>query len=144
MNPGSPLKLASSKIRAGNPGKHKSEKQLKEESEQEIEPEILTEVPKPPGHFNKEAKAEWKYICSVLIERGALASGMLAPIARMCYTNAYVENMEKLQAPPNAALLGQLRLMYESFGLTLRSISQTKSLNAKKKESKLARFQCVK
>jgi hypothetical protein len=48
--------------------------------------------------------------------------------------------MEKLNAPPNAALLGQLRLMYESFGLTAASIGKTKSLNGKKKESKLAKY----
>jgi phage terminase small subunit len=145
MNPGSPLKLASQKLREGNTGGHKSTEQLKAEADSEVSAELLGECPKPPKHFNKvpfkkSAKDEWKYVCEALIERGVLTSGMLSVIARMCYVNAYIEQQETMGAQPNAALLGQHRLLYESFGLTPRSIGSTKALNGKKKESKLTKY----
>lgn len=140
MNPGSPLKLASQKLREGNPGGNKSRAELEREAAQEVKYEALTEIPEPPEHLNSAAKAEWNDVCGALIERGVLASGMLAVIAHMCYAHAYIQKMETLDAPPNAALLGQLRLMYESFGLTPRSVGNTKSINGAKKENKLAKY----
>ena len=144
MNPGSPLKLASEKLREGNVGRNKTRGQIEDDAAHEVDLAAITEVPKPPKHFDKEAKAEWNYVCSALIDRGVLAEGMLSVIARMCYVNAHIEKAEKLGAPPNASLLGQHRLLYESFGLTPRSVASTKTVYGKKKENKLARFTRVK
>jgi hypothetical protein len=140
MNSGFPKKLASLKLLEGNQGKHKSKAELEHEAATEPQPEVLSEVPKPPTHLDKEAKNEWYRVCNELVMTSRLTPGMLSFVSHLCYVHAHVIKMEKMDAPPNAALLGQLRLAYESFGLTSRSIGNTKSLNGSKKENKLTKY----
>lgn len=145
MNPGKPQKPASLKLLEGNAGKHKSQAKLKEEAALEPQPDVLTEIPNPPKHLKAIGRAEWMRVCTELVNTSRLTPGMLSMIEHLCYTHQHVRDMEILGAPPNAALLGQLRLMYESFGLTTRSLAGTKSVpHGEKEKGPLAKFMRVK
>ncbi|KAB0679527.1 phage terminase small subunit P27 family [Aureimonas leprariae] len=41
---------------------------------------VLTHVPKPPAWLSKDAKAEWKRVAPVLVERGVLTTADLATL----------------------------------------------------------------
>jgi hypothetical protein len=144
MNPGSPLKLASVKIREGNPGKHKSLATLETEAAYEPQPDVLTERPQPIAKLTGEARKEWDRLCAELVPTGRLTIGRLSALTELCLLHTYTFKAWAQGLTPNAALLAQKRMMYESFGLTAASIGKTKSLNASKKESKLAKFQRIK
>lgn len=140
MNPGSPLRLASAKLRDGNPGGHHSKAELEKMAAEEPKPEALVDIPEPTRKLRGEAHKEWDRLCSELVPTGRLTIGRLSLLTEICLLHAYCMRMWDRREPPNAALLAQKRLMYESFGLTAASIGKTKSLNGSKKESKLAKY----
>jgi hypothetical protein len=140
MNPGKPSKPASLKLLQGNPGGHQSVAELKKQAAEEPKPEVLSDIPEPPRELCPEAREEWDRICAELVHTRRLTAGMMSWLATVCSTHAHVMMMEKIGAPPNAALLGQIRLMYEGFGLTPQSMHKTKSINGKDKESPLAKY----
>jgi hypothetical protein len=145
MNSGKPQKPASLKLLTGNAGKHKSIAELEREASLEPQPDVLEEIPKAPRHLKAVGRAEWTRVCTELVNTRRLTPGMLSMIEHLCYVHQHVREMELLGATPNAALLGQLRLMYESFGLTTRSLAGTKSVShAKENQSPLAKFQRIK
>jgi hypothetical protein len=140
MNPGIRLTLASDKLRDGNPGKKQSKSELEKQAAEEPKPDVLSEKPEPTRKLKGEARKEWDRACSELVPTGRLTVGRLSALTELCMLHAYTDKLWDQGAAPNAALLAQKRLMYESFGLTAASIGKTKSLNASKKESKLSEF----
>ena len=147
MNPGSPLKLASQKLREGNQGKHKSIAELEKEAEAEPKPQILEsipDIPKFPRELRKLAQKEWHRVCNELISTHRLSEGMLGLLEELCLVYAATQKLWSKGECPNASLLAQKRYLYETFGLTPASIGKTRSQNGKEKASKLARFQRIK
>ena len=140
MNPGFRLRLASEKLRDGNPGGHQSIAELEKIASEEPNPEALEEKPEPTRKLKGEARKEWDRLCSELVPTGRLTIGRISLLTEICLLHAYCAKMWDRGEPPNAALIAQKRLMYESFGLTAASIGKTKSLNAQKKENKLSKY----
>lgn len=140
MNPGIKLVSASEKLRTGNQGKHQSISELEKLAAEEPKPQALSENPEPTRKLKGEARKEWDRLCAELVPTGRLTIGRLSLLTEICLLHAHCSKMWDMGEPPNAALIAQKRLMYESFGLTAASIGKTKSLNGEKKESKLAKY----
>jgi P27 family predicted phage terminase small subunit len=56
----------------------------------------MTKAPKPPKWFSIEAKAEWKRIMPLLIERKILTLADMGSVESYCVATGQVSQMEKL------------------------------------------------
>lgn len=82
----------------------------------------ITEAPRPPAWLSKDAKAEWRHILPLLIERGVLTETDLAMVEAFCIAAGLAREIERARQKAGAIIDPKLMRLQMQALQSLRQI----------------------